>query len=252
MDRLITRSVRGRALRAAGGGSDDLLGLVAYVNNFDVPGAGLSDQGPAGQAATAAAGTPLVTSDIPFDAGPSLYMPSDMRVGFTGTAGTDGLSISDVTIDFCYEGWFHPTDATRDTQGLFAKRDGASAEEFGVYFRGLSGGRIDAVAFRAGGATSQITTTVGTVPINTWHHYAWARARVAGVNNYYLYLNGVLVGSDLNRPLAPDLNAQDAYLGDDIFGAGRHFYGALGPHRFTRGSRRYFANFTPARSFPIN
>lgn len=167
----------------------------------------------------------------------------------SGTTPTGQLEISMAlhgpidlsTGDFTIEGWWYPTTLTGGPPYIpvfFIYDDsggGAGADPIAVVLdqanqRLLSQSNLWGTAIPVG--------AIGSVPFNTWCHFALVMISGQAV----AYVNGVATGS----PITP---SRSSLSGANLFVGGSHFGPSYGGYadefRITKGVGRYTSNFTP-------
>jgi len=136
-----------------------------------------------------------------------------------------------------YEAWVYVTSVAANN-AIFALSDLSSSNQFELYINTSS-----QVAFRYFTTTPQITTTTGTVPLNTWTHVAFV---YDGTSNFTIYINGVssATGTKAGTPVTP--TPQLCIGRTNIGSAGDVFFsGYISNARFTT-TTVYTSNFTPS------
>lgn len=174
------------------------------------------------------------------DTAQAAFGPSSLLIGGSSTSRIDCASSSDFgygLADFTIEGWFRVTAVTA---GLFnflydGRVDTSSAARPTIYIFGPQ------LRYFVSGADR---VTGGTVTVNTWHH--WAYARVSGTGR--LFLDGISVGSwsdGQNYSTHPVTlgNSGHTPYSSPLFGWQDEF-------RVTKGVGRYTSGFTPTGPFP--
>jgi hypothetical protein len=138
-----------------------------------------------------------------------------------------------------YEAWVYVTSVAANN-AIFALSDLSSSNGFELYINTSS-----QVVFRYFTTTAQITTTTGTVPLNTWTHVAFV---YDGTSNFTIYINGVssATGTKTGSPVTP---AAQLCIGRTNIGtAGDVFFsGYISNARFTT-TTVYTSNFTPSNA----
>jgi hypothetical protein len=138
-----------------------------------------------------------------------------------------------------YEAWVYVTSVAANN-AIFALSDLSSSNGFELYINTSS-----QVVFRYFTTTAQITTTTGTVPLNTWTHVAFV---YDGTSNFTIYINGVssATGTKTGSPVTP--TAQLCIGRTNIGTAGDVFFsGYISNARFTT-TTVYTSNFTPSNA----
>jgi hypothetical protein len=143
--------------------------------------------------------------------------------------------------DLCIEMWFK-RNASK-LQALVTKRPGAAVSEFAAHVTAAN--VLQLAVFNSSVA---VVAIVGTTATTTgWHHAAFARQGTT----WRAFLDGVLEGS-ATESATPVSNSTALHIGRDLSTVpGRDFNGWIDEFRFTSGSARYTAAFTPpSAAFP--
>lgn len=221
---------------------DDVVLLVRSVDAVDGQST-FVDESSVGRTLTANGG-------VIYDDGESLY--GDASILFDGTgdfismSSAADLQIAVRTVDFCMEFWIYVTQSK--FQAMFNKRDGGGAEEYSAYTSG-AGNYCGLSIFDSGSPevetnSSSGTPGGGTLPNGEWVHVAHDRRTVAGTTTLRTFIGGTLYDSSTQSGNS-STNTANLRIGRDGFNSGRDFLGRMDSVRFTRGTSRYAASFTP-------
>jgi hypothetical protein len=146
------------------------------------------------------------------------------------------------TADFTCEGWGY-TATPGALMVLMCTRTGGGSDRGPIVFTNGSGALRGFCGDSSGAVFGDISG--GTVPTSTWFHWAYVRSGT----NFYLFLDGVQVGSTVTSSTACG-GGQTLYIGRDPGTSGREWVGFLDEIRRTNGVARYTSNFTPVGPFP--
>jgi hypothetical protein len=196
---------------------------------------------PSGQTMTSV-GTPVSDTSNTFNGQNTMLLDGSNSVWLDNTASS--MSVANTT-DFCFEAWFYCTGAGL-TNGIFNKRDTASAEEITVHMAGADPGEIAFVTWLSGSVNTQVVNDTNQ-SYGQWIHGAFVRD--ASVDK--MFINGVLQAATATETNTPSGNTQDMTIGDYVYNTSRRFRGNIGPTRITFGVPRYTTSFTPPQSFPL-
>jgi hypothetical protein len=152
--------------------------------------------------------------------------------------------------NFCIEGWFFCSALPKagDYWGIAGVGTSFSTQTFSILLNGDTGGPLTAYVV-CNAAISSITHQ--TIPtLNTWNHVALVR----NGSSVSLYLNGIKSSSSYTAGTNPlTVTESTMYIGKYSSAFNWCMDGYIDEFRYTLGSPRYTANFTPPTSaFPNN
>jgi hypothetical protein len=140
------------------------------------------------------------------------------------------------TGSFTYETWFYSTGTTSAANVFYDLSNANGAGSFSVFTTG------GVFYIRIGGTGNDLTYTLTSSWINTWHHLAVVR----NGTTLTVYLDGTSVATGTR---AQDVTQSTPYIGDSINAlAGYSFSGYLSNTRVVKGTAVYTGNFTPPTS----
>ena len=140
------------------------------------------------------------------------------------------------TGSFTYETWFYSTGTTSAANVFYDLSNANGAGSFSVFTTG------GVLYIRIGGTGNDLTYTLTSSWINTWHHLAVVR----NGTTLTVYLDGTSVATGTR---AQDVTQSTPYIGDSINAlAGYSFGGYLSNTRVVKGTAVYTGNFTPPTS----
>jgi hypothetical protein len=177
------------------------------------------DNSPAARTVTVVGLTQVDTSVVKFGTG-SLF-----STGVTGYLSTSNI-VASITTPWTVELWVYPP---RDTN---VRWNTSVASQFTLGLRDSVGARL---LLSPTSAATLATTNYGLIPANTWGFVTVVNDPVVGLMQ--LYVDGVLVGSQGNKPMVNMARVYAAGTGG--------LSGYVDDVRFTVGVARYSGNFTP-------
>jgi len=191
-------------------------------------------------------GTPSVQRFNPFGTSTAYSTSVIGGSGYFDGSG-DYLSVADNaslelgSSDFCIEGWYFPQSFAANL-ALVSKRANTTAVGAAIIYANSGSGALTFYASTNGSSYFWSGTTVGTMVLNQWNHFAVYRSG----NNWYGAMNGVV--SSMGSNSSSIYNNTDAWtLGGDT--NGNYANGYIASSRIVIGSAVYGAsNFTPPTS----
>jgi hypothetical protein len=179
---------------------------------------------------------PSVQAFSPFV--PTVTTPTTYSNWFNGSTGyltaPSNSAFAFGTGSFTWETWFYSTGTFASGDDCFY--DLGSANTTGGFAVFITGGLL---YVRINGTGQDLTYTLTSSWINTWHHLAVVR----NGTTLTIYLDGISVASGTR---AQDVTQSTPYIGNGAGVLGAYYFsGCLSNMRVVKGTALYTANFTP-------
>lgn len=189
---------------------------------------------PTGQTMSVAAGTPVSDASNTFNGIPTLGMDGASELQFDSSTGWN----IDGTQDFTFEWWLYP--AAVASYGIVHKK--ANFGWAGFQIATNSSGIID-FWYTSGSSNIHLSNSTP-FSAGVFQHFALVRSN----SQFAMFLDGV---QDMawTAQSPPNTSTLPFVLGKQRTGSA--WTGNIGPVRFTFGTARYLADFTPENSFPL-
>jgi len=218
--------------------ADPFFSSVVALLHFDGTNGSTTYTDQKGHTFSNAGTTALSTAQAKF--GTASLLGGGTTSGVSSAASTDwdmGLG------DFTAEGFTYCTNTT-PLQVLIGNRTGTGSDRGPLVL--LQSGQIRGFAGQGTGVPFGDTGLQGSLPTNTWFHWAYVR----NGNNFLLFVNGTQVGTTVTSSAACGGTAP-LQIGFDPGTTGRQIVGYIDEVRLTKGVGRYTSNFSaPTAAFP--